>query len=101
MRMSDVEASQATQATQPEIQTQPDDDTLLCASEQLEPQPWGYLYPIKYFDPITLKNNSETLGRHSKCDVIINHLQVSNKHCKLFREPVADGKDGDSSPEYR
>ncbi|MDR3182633.1 MAG: FHA domain-containing protein [Planctomycetaceae bacterium] len=44
---------------------------------------YGELVPVGAGDPFPLVKTEVTVGRHKKCDVILNYPNVSGKHCKL------------------
>ena len=44
---------------------------------------YGYLTPIGGCDPYPLSKRELVVGRHKTCDIVLNHSNVSGKHCKL------------------
>eukprot|EP00039_Didymoeca_costata_P027393 m.18312 g.18312 ORF g.18312 m.18312 type:complete len:495 (+) comp6279_c0_seq1:248-1732(+) len=49
-------------------------------------EPWGFLFPVSNHARIELIPDVVIIGRHEACTYQLKHLQISNKHCKLFRE---------------
>jgi adenylate cyclase len=49
---------------------------------------YGYLTPVGGGDPFPLTQTEIVVGRHKSCDIVLNHSNVSSKHCKLV---LSDG----------
>jgi pSer/pThr/pTyr-binding forkhead associated (FHA) protein len=44
---------------------------------------YGMLSPVGGGDPFPLTKQEIVIGRHKSCDIVLNHSNVSGKHCKL------------------
>ncbi|GHT25977.1 hypothetical protein FACS18942_02410 [Planctomycetales bacterium] len=44
---------------------------------------FGYLIPVSGGDPIPLRKQDLTIGRHDSCDIVLRFSNVSGKHCRL------------------
>ncbi|MCL2742959.1 MAG: FHA domain-containing protein [Planctomycetaceae bacterium] len=44
---------------------------------------YGYLIPVSGGDPIPLRKQDLTVGRHDSCDIVLSYSNVSSKHCRL------------------
>lgn len=48
---------------------------------------WARLIPYNNNGPVKeLKNESIVIGRRSTCDVQVNHITVSGRHCRIYRK---------------
>ncbi|ORX91130.1 Pkinase-domain-containing protein [Basidiobolus meristosporus CBS 931.73] len=83
-------------STEP-IDSTPSNDS----SSQIEDTPtthWGILQSINPEYPTVYLSKTDgrgyLLGRHSECDVIFTHPQISNRHCLIFKENRVETQTG-------